>query len=79
MPRLPRPTLKLIAGWRQVLRHAWSVRLLAVAALFIFLEVLLSLLGSSLPFPPIGTALMTALVTVAAFVARFVVQKDLSE
>ena len=79
MPRLSRPTLKFIAGWRQVLRHAWSVRLLALAALFSFLEVLLSLVGASLPFPPIATALVTALVTAAAFVARFVAQKDLSE
>lgn len=79
MPRFPRPTLKLMAEWRKVLRHAWSVRLLALAALFSFLEVLLNLAGASLPFPPIVTALATALVTAAAFVARFVAQKDLPE
>lgn len=79
MPRFPRFSLKLVANWRHVLRHAWSVRLIAVAAALSFLEVLLQLVGAGLPFPPLVIALVTAAVSAGAFVARLVVQKDLSE
>lgn len=79
MPRFPRITLKLAVGWRRVLRHAWSVRLLLLAALLNFLDALLTLAGATLPFPPLTIAILTGLVTSAALVARIVVQKDLSE
>lgn len=74
-PKLP---LTLSADWRTVLRHAWSVRFMAVAALLSFLEVVLPLVGSGLPFPPVLTALLIGLATAGAFVARIVAQKQFS-
>lgn len=79
MPRLPSiPKLELASDWRAVLRHAWSVRLLALAALLSFLEVVLNLVGSELPLPPLGRALVTGVVVAGALVARIVAQKQFS-
>ena len=68
--------MKLIANWRAVLKHAASVRLLVIAAILSGIEAALPLLD--LPIRPGLLALLTFVVTVAAFVARFVVQKTLT-
>lgn len=68
--------MRPIADWRRVLKHAWSVRLMIVAALFSGAEAALPLLD--LPISPGLFAILTLLVTVAAFVARFVVQRSLA-
>lgn len=65
-----------IANWRRVLKHAWSVRLMILAALLSGGEAALPLLD--LPIPAGLFAILTLLVTVAAFVARFVVQSSLT-
>ena len=79
MPRLPHfPKLYLIADWRAVLRHAWTVRLIAAVFLLQVAELVLPLVGGSLPFPPVVTAILTGLVSAAALVARVTLQKDLS-
>ncbi|SFV31407.1 hypothetical protein SAMN05216456_1331 [Devosia crocina] len=75
LPQIAKP--ELAADWQAVLRHAWSIRLMAVAALLSFLEVVLPLIGGHLPFPPVVTALLIGLATAGAFVARLVAQKDL--
>lgn len=67
----------LVANWREVLRHAWSIRLIAIAVGLSFLEVLLPLIGGSLPLPPFLTALLIAASAAGAFVARLFAQKDL--
>lgn len=74
--RLPGPSLSLTTDWHKVLRHAWSIRFMAVAALLSFLEVVLPLVGTSLPLPPVAVALMIGLATAGAFVARIVAQKQ---
>lgn len=77
MPRLPqiaRP--KLSADWRTVLRHAWTIRLMAVVFVLSILEVFLSLVA--LPIPPLASAVITGLVSAGAFWARLVAQKDIS-
>jgi hypothetical protein len=66
--------MKLVADWRRVLRHAWSIRLILVAALLSGAEVALPLIGGFLPIPVGLFALLSFLVTVAAFVARFLAQ-----
>ncbi|RYE43597.1 MAG: hypothetical protein EOP24_27620 [Hyphomicrobiales bacterium] len=65
-----------IADWRRVLKHAWSVRLMIVAALLSGAEAALPFLD--LPIPAGLFAILTLLVTVAAFVARFIVQRSLA-
>ena len=66
--------MKLVADWRRVLRHAWSVRLILIAALLSGIEVALPMVGGLLPIPMGLFALLSFLVTVAAFVARLLVQ-----
>lgn len=67
-----------IANWRAVLKHAWSVRLMLIAALASGIEVALPLLDGVLPVPPSLFALLCLAATVGAFVARFVAQKPLA-
>lgn len=64
--------MKLHADWQWLLRRAWSVRLIALAALLSGAEVVLPLMSDL--FPRGMFAILSALVTIAAFIARFVVQ-----
>jgi hypothetical protein len=68
--------MKLIADWRAVLKHAASVKLIVLAAVLSGIEAALPLLD--LPIRPGLFALLTLVVTVAAFIARFVAQKALA-
>lgn len=68
----------LVSNWRDVLRYAWSVRLSALAVLFIFLDVALPLLDGLLPIPRQTFAVLCGLASAGAFVARFVPQKTVS-
>jgi hypothetical protein len=67
---------ELSSDWKAVLRHAWSIRLTAIAALLSFAEVVLPLVGAELPFPPLVTALLIGLATAGAFVSRLIAQKQ---
>lgn len=71
--------MKLVANWRDVLRHAWSVRLLILAGVLSGVEVALPLLDGLLPIPQGVFAGLSGLVVCGAFVARFVAQKGLSD
>ena len=64
------------SDWRLVLRHAWSIRLLGLA-------IVLDIVAAVLPlFAGVSIGLTAALVaasgliSMAAFVARFVAQKE---
>lgn len=70
--------MKLVARWREVLRYAWSIRLMIIAAILSGIEVALPLLDGSLPIPPGVFAALSGLTVAAAFVARLVAQKGLS-
>jgi len=64
--------------WRRILRRAWSVRLMALAVALTAAEFLLSMLPpGTLPVTPGVLALLSAITTVGAMVARILVQKDL--
>lgn len=71
--------MKLVARWREVLRYAWSVRLMIIAAILSGVEVALPLLDGSLPIPPGVFAALSGLTVAAAFVARLVAQKGISD
>ncbi|SHE68686.1 hypothetical protein SAMN02745157_0712 [Kaistia soli DSM 19436] len=64
--------MKLVSDWRAVLKHAWSIRLILLAALFSGLEVALPIIGDEIP--PRLFAMLTLIVVAGAFVARFVAQ-----
>ncbi|WP_442907402.1 DUF7940 domain-containing protein [Kaistia sp. MMO-174] len=67
-----------IENWRQVLRRAWSIRLLIIAGALSGLEVALPLIG--VDTIPAGTfAALSGLVTAAAFVARLIAQKGITD
>jgi hypothetical protein len=68
----------LVWNWRQILRYAWSIRLLIVASLLSGAEVALPLLQSVLPVPPGIFAALSFLATAGAFVARLVAQETVS-
>lgn len=64
--------MKLGDSWRLVARKAWSVRLMAVAAVLTGLEAVLPLFTPREPSP--WFALATFATVCAALVARFVAQ-----
>lgn len=68
--------LKLIPEWRRVLKHAWSVRMLYLAAALSGLEAVVPLLPDLARnrVPTIVLAIASFLVIMGAFIARFVVQ-----
>lgn len=66
------PNLK--PDWRAVLRYAWSIRFIALAAILSGVEVALPLFVYS--FPRGIFAALSLLTTAAAFVARLVAQKN---
>ena len=66
--------MRLIDDWHIVLRKAWSVRLIALAAVLSGAEVVLPLFEMSIPQGVFAVA--SAFVTSAALVARVVAQKD---
>jgi hypothetical protein len=68
--------VKLASDWREVLRKAWSIRLMLLAGLLSGVEVAVPFFADALPR---GTfAALSAVSVAAAFVARLVAQKDLS-
>lgn len=71
--------MRLIANWRAVLRYAWSLRLMVVAAVLSAVEVAVPYLDGVLPVPPGLFAVLAALVTLAAMIARFVAQAPLQK
>ena len=67
--------MKLIPDWRVVLKKAWSLRLMLVAAILSAAEFLLPFYSDSMPQ---GMFAGMSFVTVAgAFIARFIAQKGL--
>lgn len=61
--------------WREILRKAWSVRLMLIAGLLSGLEVALPFFAADLPRNLFAG--LSALVVGAALVARIVAQKDM--
>ena len=71
--------MKLIEDWRWVVRKAWSVRLIILAAALSGVEVALSVMAAFSISPGIPAGIFAALsgiVTIAAFSARFIAQRD---
>jgi hypothetical protein len=71
--------VKVLWNWRRILLRAWSIRYILLAGLFSGLELVFSILASDPPIPRGTFAALSGLTTMAAFVARFVAQKDVSE
>jgi hypothetical protein len=66
--------MRLVSNWRAVLHRAWSARLMLMAG------VLSGHCSTAfLPVPPGVFAALSGLTVTAAFIARFVTQKGLSD
>jgi len=65
--------------WRSVLTRAWSVRLMILAAILSGAETAITLAGNFLGLPAGLFALLAFLATCAAFIARFIAQKDIED
>lgn len=67
--------MKLIQNWREVLKKAWSARLMILAGLLSGAEVALPwFIGVE---PKGSLAALSSIVVGAAFIARFLAQKNM--
>lgn len=67
-----------VSNWRQVLKRAWSVHLMIIAAILSGLEVALPLIDGYVDIPPGIFAALSGLTVAGAFMARLLVQKGVS-
>lgn len=67
--------MKLRTDWKRILRHAWSVRLIALAGALNALEAVLPMFSDSVPRGMF--AALSLLVGAAAMVARVTQQKNM--
>jgi hypothetical protein len=63
----------LSPDWKEVVKKAWSIRLILLAGLLTGIEAILPFLGRDLPY----LKFITLAVVMAAFVARITAQKNL--
>lgn len=71
--------MKPVKNWRDVLRKAWSIRLMVAAGLLSGLEVALPFLEGWLPVPTGTFAALSGITTALAFYARLVAQKGITD
>ena len=67
--------MRLYDNWRDILRKAWSIRLMILAGALSAAEVVLPLFADVMPRG--AFAGLSAITVTAAFVSRLIAQKDL--
>lgn len=67
--------MHLYDNWKDILKKAWSIRFIVIAALLSGAEVILPFFADSIPRG--AFAVMTFVAVAGAFVSRIVAQKDL--
>lgn len=70
--------MSLDPNWKTILRRAWSVWLMLLAVVLTAAEIAVPLVLPDM-FPPLTFAVLSGIATVAALIARVLVQKDLSD
>jgi len=70
--------MKILNNWRDILAHAWSVRLMALAAALTGLEVATPYLSEIVSIPTGLFAALSGLCSAAALVARVIAQQDIT-
>ena len=68
--------MQIVADWRRVLRHAWSIRLLVLSFLFDGLEFALPMMMDNPPIERGRFFVIAVIVKIAALGLRFVSQKE---
>jgi hypothetical protein len=69
----------MLDNWKDVLRKAWSVRLIILAAFLSGLEVAVQFLGDILPVEPGIFAAFAGVVSAFALLARVMAQSNIPE
>lgn len=69
--------IHLAPDWKDILKKAWSVRLMILAGILTAIEVVLPLFFDAIPRNVFAVAI--GITTAAALVARLIAQKDLDE
>ena len=69
--------MKLIHNWGDILKQAWSIRLIILAGILTAAEVVLPLFFESIPRNIFSVAV--GITTAAALIARLIAQKGLDE
>lgn len=72
----------VVSNWKAVLRHAWSVKFMALAFLFIILEPIYTFVAATWVakniYIQLAMSAITGLLAVAAIIARIFVQQKVS-
>ncbi|MBY3262663.1 hypothetical protein HFO15_13520 [Rhizobium laguerreae] len=72
----------LVHNWREVLKRAWSVRLMALALLFIIIEPVYTFVAATWVsrniYVQLAMSVATGLLAAAAIIARIFVQQKIS-
>ena len=66
--------MKLYDNWKEILRKAWSIRFMVIAAVLSGIEIVLPLFAEQ--FPRNTFAILSFVFVGAAFVSRIVAQRD---
>lgn len=69
--------MQLLPNWWDVLKRAWSIRLMIIAAVLSGIEIALPLLDGVIDIPRGLFAAASGITTAAAFVARLVAQENI--
>lgn len=67
---------RLLPDWKQVVRRAWSIRLMLLAGLLSGLEAILPIVMEVAPWPRWIASTIISLVVGLAFVTRLMAQQD---
>ncbi|MGO6985011.1 DUF7940 domain-containing protein [Rhizobium leguminosarum] len=72
----------LVHNWRAVIKHSWSVRLMALALFFIIVEPVYTFVAATWVsrniYIQLAMSVATGLLAVAAIIARIFVQQKIS-
>ena len=78
--KFKRPELRLLPDWKRILRKAWSIRLIGIAAVLTGAEAVLSAFGTDwIPVPTWGRMALIFIVMMGAFGFRLVAQNSMQE
>lgn len=68
--------MTLLPDWQDILKRAWSIRLLVLSTVLTGIEIILPMFELQMPQFLFGIAMLV--ITIAAFVSRLMVQKEKS-
>lgn len=77
MTSSPKPTPHLAPNWKAIVKRAWSIRLIALAALVDGLSIAWPLFEDYMPIDRLWFAVIALMLNIGAFYARLKFQRNL--